>query len=640
MTARLLVFLFAITFAPLASSQSLPAAAGEPFAVSAIPPGFAGDAPAVVRLYDRSVSVRNDRQVVERVKRVVTVLTNSGRSYGEQAIFYDGFSRIRSFSGQVRDANGRVVRRLGRNDFGDFAGSDGFSLYTDLRVRRAELYHDVLPYTIEFEYEVHHTSTLHLPTWYPQSSSAPVVYARFSVETPVDLSLRHESFVDIQPVTQTASGRTTHRWEASMLPLRRSEPRGPSWIEQAGGVLVAIDQFHVGGSRGSMATWAEFASWYHSLGAGRQQLPPATRQEVARLVADARDEREKVARLYRYLQDKTRYVSIQLGLGGWQPFDAMYVDQRSYGDCKALTNYLLALLTEAGIRAYPALIRSGRNVPDLRPGFPSSQFNHVILFVPLADGELWLEATDRLAPFGHIGSANEDRFALVVRPDGGELRRTPLSEASRNVQARRATVELTPAGAATVRVETRYSGNQQGRVRQALTNVSGRDRANWLRDEVSLPAFDIVSADYGSIEQREDELRLPVELAVRNYGTVAGPRLIFNPNLMERATQVLPPLEKRTQPVQHSYLFVDVDSIRYVVPPGFGVEALPQPVRLEHSFGTFSADIMREEDGTLLYVRRLEVRERIVPADAYETYRSFFSGVVQADRSQVVLVRQ
>ncbi len=93
-----------------------------------------------------------------------------------------------------------------------------------------------------------------------------------------------------------------------------------------------------------METWDNFGKWIQALNSGRQELPPATKAKIKELTAKAKTDEEKVKILYEYLQSKTRYVSIQLGIGGQQPFEASVVDQFGYGDCKALSNYMVAML--------------------------------------------------------------------------------------------------------------------------------------------------------------------------------------------------------------------------------------------------------------------------------------------------------
>ncbi len=74
-------------------------------------------------------------------------------------------------------------------------------------------------------------------------------------------------------------------------------------------------------------------------------------RKVHELTDHLTDKRQKVFALYDYLQKNTRYISVQLGIGGWQPFPADYVATKRYGDCKALSNFMVALLKEAGIKA-------------------------------------------------------------------------------------------------------------------------------------------------------------------------------------------------------------------------------------------------------------------------------------------------
>ena len=52
---------------------------------------------------------------------------------------------------------------------------------------------------------------------------------------------------------------------------------------------------------------------------------------------------EKAKIVYKYMQEKTRYISVQVGIGGFKPMLAKDVDRLGYGDCKALSNYTKAL---------------------------------------------------------------------------------------------------------------------------------------------------------------------------------------------------------------------------------------------------------------------------------------------------------
>jgi hypothetical protein len=344
--------------------------------------------------------------------------------------------------------------------------------------------------------------------------------------------------------------------------------------------------------------------------------------------------------LYEHLQAKTRYVSVQLGIGGWQPFDAAYVYQRGYGDCKALTNYMLSLLKAANVEAYPALIRHGEDAPDVIADFPSNQFNHVILFVPMEKDTLWLECTSQTSPLGHLGAGNENRNTLVVTPAGGKLVRTPASKSTDNQQIRRAVVMLNETGDAVAEVRTRYTGNQQDHVRWALAKNTPREREDWLREKIDVPSFRLTGVDFSDVESKRTEIVLPFKLELPRLASRSGAtRLFLRPNLMERWKHTPPEVKTRQQPVDLDYAFLDTDTISYRLPAGFIIEAAPPVAALETPFGSYHASTSLR-DGVLEYVRRLEIRASSLPVGQYDAYRKFITEVVKADNAQVVLVRK
>ena len=398
--------------------------------------------------------------------------------------------------------------------------------------------------------------------------------------------------------------------------------------------------FEIAGYAGDMSSWESFGKWNHQLAQGRAVLPPALSAKVESLAAPHKNPRDKARALYEYLQSTTRYVSIQLGIGGWQPFDATYVHTRGYGDCKALANYMIAMLQAAGVQAYPALVRSGADEPEVLADFSSNQFNHMIVCTPVAGDTLWLECTSQTIPFGHLGVANEDRNVLVVTPQGGKLCRTPRSRSRDNQQIRRATVAVDAAGNARAEVRTHYTGNQQDRVRSALAHSTPRDREDWLRRAIDIGSFQVLSADFSGAETRQTEITLPVTLELPRLASVSGTRLFLRPNLMQRRKHVPPEMQDRKQPVGLSYAYLDVDSILYRLPKGFVVEAALTPIRIETAFGNYQASADFLADGSLLYVRRMEMHVNRLPAERYQEYRQFLANVVKADGGQVVLVRK
>ena len=91
---------------------------------------------------------------------------------------------------------------------------------------------------------------------------------------------------------------------------------------------------------------------------------------------------EKAKIIYNYVQSKTRYVIIQLGIGSWKPMIVKDVDKLGYGDCKALTNYTRVLLENVGVSSFFTVIYGDSNKRDFDKDFVSIQGNHVILSIP------------------------------------------------------------------------------------------------------------------------------------------------------------------------------------------------------------------------------------------------------------------
>src|SRR5690606_12864102 len=212
----------------------------------------------------------------------------------------------------------------------------------------------------------------------------------------------------------------------------------------------------------SFTNWDEYGKWiYDALLKDRDQIPEQTAAYILQMTANIDDPKEKAKKIYEYMQQKTRYVSIQIGIGGYQPFLASDVDKTGYGDCKALVNYTQGLLKVAGIESHYVVVASGDKKQNAIPDFASmNQFDHAILSIPFENDTVWVDCTSKENPFGYLGTFTDDRLAVACTPEGGKLVRTPKFEAQTSQQVRKASFKLDDKGSIYRKMETVFDGWQ------------------------------------------------------------------------------------------------------------------------------------------------------------------------------------
>ncbi|HYU35655.1 MAG TPA: DUF3857 domain-containing protein [Thermoanaerobaculia bacterium] len=183
--------------------------------------------------------------------------------------------------------------------------------------------------------------------------------------------------------------------------------------------------------------WEGVGRWYDRVVADVAKSSPAVKAKAQELTAGKATPREKAEALVAFVRRQVRYVAVEVGIGGYRPSTPQEVLERRWGDCKDKAFLLVELLREAGIEAWPVLIR-------LAPGsrvdreFPSpNEFNHVIAAVspaglglgddaPVAGGYLFLDATQTYGGLAWLQAAVQDQDALVIRDGKGVLVRTPV----------------------------------------------------------------------------------------------------------------------------------------------------------------------------------------------------------------------
>jgi hypothetical protein len=317
------------------------------------------------------------------------------------------------------------------------------------------------------------------------------------------------------------------------------------------------------------------------------------------------------------------------------------VAANGYGDCKALSNYTKALLNAAGVPAYVALVGAGSDHADLRPDFPSSQFNHAILCAPMAKDTLWLECTSQTEPFGYMGSFTGNRHALLLTPQGGKLVKTPRYSAAENHLERRVDLFLDATGGATATAHTRRTGQEQDHYAHLLHDLAPAEQKKYITEHLKLPTFTLTKFNLAAAPGPA-AMPAVVEnlgLSLPGFAQPTGKRVFINPNLLNRPAALPAQIGERKAAVWLPRASLQIDTVRLHLPAGFKTETIPATVQFSTPYGTYASEFLTLSDGTIQYIRRLELKRGHLPNSAYNGYVDFRRKISIADKAQVVLLK-
>lgn len=573
----------------------------------------------------------------------VTVFNKDGVRHLDPYRHYDNSSRIKKIQAVIYDQNGEEIEKFRRNDFMDISAVSGGTLYSDNRVLYLDYTPVGYPFTMEFYYEETTPNTSFLMGHYfiegynvsTEKSTYEVVYDK-AVGTPRVL----EKNLDKEHIQiEQSAGRVAY--SAKNLPAMKYEDLSPHFRKVSPYARVAFDYFHIEGKDGFASSWKELGSWVsESLVEGRQELSPETVAEVRELTKGLTDVYEISRRVYEYVQQQTRYISVQVGIGGWQPIAAIDVDEVKYGDCKGLTNYTMALLRAVGVESHYVIVHAGREQMQMEEDFPALIGpNHIILAIPYKDGYIWSDCTSKVHPFGFVGNFTDNRNVLVVKPEGGELVKTVSYLDDENALTTNAECVLKEDGGMEWEMTRTITGIQYDNNFQKWERTKDQEELKEWYAELwgYLNGLHLKTIDH---EDNKDEVVLTELLKgdVGVYMSRAGDHLLMPLNAFSRNAYLPQRYRNRKLPFEVKRGYLDKDKIRYKIPEGYRPESIPDAVALETPFGTYEMSCELQEDGSLVYNRYFLLKHGNYQKEAYKEFRNFMKKVKAADQKKLLLV--
>ena len=613
-------------------------AAQNPFSADLIPDSLKENAWAVIRQSETTFKRSSLNKYSMTVNKAITILNPKGERFSDIYVGYDQDSEISDLKGYLYDGQGIVISSIRKNDFSDVAATGSSTLLSDHRAKYYEPSINKYPYTIAYSYTVDYKSIISFDDWIPcEDFYVSVEQAKLTVSSPDDLDIRYKSRnYDFKFEEQKADGKTTMSWSVNNMKAAVYDYHPLGYLEIFPIVMVMPAQFSFDGFEGDFTSWQTYGRWLQRLLDSRDELPESAVAETEKLTASITDEHEKVKVLYKYLQHKTRYVAIMYGIGGFQPMKATDVDEKGYGDCKALSNYMLSLLKQAGIKAYYTEIGNGLNQEIIYPDFPSAiQTNHAILCVPFEQDTIWLECTSQDYPAGYIGTSNSDRYALLVTEDGGKLVRTPVYRTDDNRRESTIQLNLSETGSTEVALQSDFRNGQFEEI-FGLAQLSREDQKKFLLRHLDADGLELNDYSVSDLTDTLAMARLNVSGKMSGVCSKAGTRLMVKPSFLFSNDFPKSLSKKRTialyEPVGYEYC----DSLVINLPDSYEVEFIPKDKNLENQYGACNYSYQKNEKQVIIE-RKIHINKGTYEPDQFLMVNLFLAFCDKMDHTGFVL---
>ena len=597
---------------------------------------------AVIMRNDASFTVTDKTHATYR-HTIEIMVTEKGKSHASfSCSVNNGSTKLKSFSGEIKDATGKVTK-IKKSDLRFTEYSEGLadSYMTWYYSPSIVHYPAKVTYTFEKQYS---DAILGYDPFVPLQLGEGVMAmeSSYRLEVPQGTRFNYKqlNLQGVDPERSTAKDSEVYVWRTGPIHALEAEKDSPPLTVRMPVVLFSPEEFSYEKKDGSNSDWKAVGDWLLSLTDGMDTPPADLQAKVSQLTEGAKDDLEKIRRLYEYLGETTRYVSIQLGLGGLRPIAPEDVFRNKFGDCKAMSFYMQTMLKCCGIESHYVITNMGED--KLIPDFPSlGTTNHAIVAVPMAKDTLWLECTNPEVPLGYVHPGIAGNRALVVKKGGSYVTRLPKAKDMANLDSTGTTVDLNPDGSAVIHANEKAEMNFWMDL-YSLTKMSESERINEIMSRINLPRVTISDVKILPDPSPEPSCLMTYKAEASTYASVTGSRL-FVPVNPFRSISGGTTSAKRINDLYFKDGYVLADAMVLNVPEGYSVEAYPDDFEFENEFGAVRfKQTSKRIDGHLRfqYWFRFEKKSGTFQSSSYDNFRSFMRAAESIYYSKLVLVKK
>ncbi|WP_346859463.1 DUF3857 domain-containing protein [uncultured Draconibacterium sp.] len=517
----------------------------------------------------------------------IQINTREGEQYAQIEIPSSGLSRVSNINAYIKDLNNTIIKKLKKSEIKQHSSFSESTFYQDQLINEFTLKHNIYPYKICYDYEIHEDEFFYLDYWIPViASKVPTKKAELYIKAPKSYIVNHSCQQITAFQKDSTEGNYTYSWITSYDGKLKSEILAPPLSQFLPQVILVPEQFKYE-IKGSFKSWEDYGFWEYSLLKNLNDLPDSEITKIRNRIKGIEDISQQIKILYQYLQDETRYININIDTGGLKPYPASYVSENRYGDCKALSNYFKAVLEAVDIKSFYSSIQAGEKIDVVNKLMPSQQANHVILCVPIKTDTIWIDCTSN-NPFGYVGTFIQNREVFVVDNQNSFFTNTPPLTPSQVLNERKVSLKYSLNKTSSAQFANTYRGENFEYLQQLTISYNKTESTQIIRDQLIESDFTVTNIDIEEFNRDSTNVKMNYEVTSHEIYKEYG-----NDLLIKLLPITLPKLESpeiRKMPIQINFPIYKKDELIYNIPNNYKINSVFTNKTIETKFGSYKIE--------------------------------------------------
>lgn len=620
-TIRLLLLVFCLVLAPSFSfSQEKAASSQEKFL----------DESYVYLLMERQVELKKDWTTKEMIHQTVRIQKEEAKDLGEIPIHYDRtFQKVEDIRAFVTTPEGKKLKYKSIQDLIPYSG---YPSYSGSAVKIITMPGVVPGSVLDWQATIITKKPIIKNAFWDYfyfMSEEPVEQMRFVLTVPEDVPLKMmKRNTDITPVQERKGGKFTYTWSR---PVEKFEPEE---------YMPPSDEFEQYVIISNIKDWQFIVDWYSDLVDRNLKASPEMKETVLKLIKGKDKEEDRIQAIIEYIQDNFRYVSMSFGYNNYEPHPSDEVFKDKYGDCKDQVILAIAMLREAGIKAYPLLFcdEDEGNPQDKLPA--PVYFDHVILGVEVKGKIYYVDILLKGYRFNEQCTLLQGGYVCIIKPGSGVIfSQIPTLSESADATYKDSRVVIRGDGSAVVEIVSLWGKNLSNEMKERWKGMTEEEKQEFVEslDETHTAGGVMLERRWDNLEDRYERIKSFIKYEKPSWADVSGDYMTFGSGRYDRLDDFA--VKKRKYPIMFWENSLHRSTNTYIIPKNFEILHQPKDINLKEEFADFSRTYKIE--GRIISETEITRYKRMrLPVQDYAKIKDFYNKVAQLTNEKIIIKRK